>query len=259
MSSRLKGVTPSSVSSGDKASFAKQLLRTCLEAIHEHTRRYYYSISTETSMPGCLSFLLGITEADLVEIFKICGFYNEKKGIMQWSVFRMWVVASFDKGTMEVTSYKRSEFIKIGTGTHPNKPASQVKDQLLPPSFRMQTTEGQSSKNSLMGLFDKPPGRALFDTPPRTPRTTTTYTTTTTETTAAPATPPPTTTTTTHAAAPSAPVNLSHKFNIPSPDKSRLAMELISEMATPQKAPLMRELVCNMRISKTCRKRANPR
>ena len=119
------------------------------------------------------------------------------------------------------------------------RPSAQVQEKLEPPSFRMQTAEGQSSKDSLLGLFEKPPGTALFDTPPRT---------TTTETTAAAA----TTTSTAAAAAAAAaasPVKLAQRFNISSPDKSRLAMELVSEMATPQKVPLIRELVKGATIS----------
>jgi len=248
MSLRLKGVAPSIFPGGDKATLeesSKELLRTSLKSIHERTRRYYYRISAEKSIPGCLSFLLGINEADLGEIFKICGFYNEKKGRMQWSIFEMWVVASFDKGTVEVSSYKRTKVLKIGVGTHPTKPASQEKEGLQPPSFRMQTAgEGKSSKDRLMGLFEKPPGTALFDKPPE--RTTTE--TTTTETSAAAE------TTTMHVAADVAtavysPVKLVQRFNISSPDKSRLAMELISEMATPEKEPLMRELVKGATIS----------
>jgi hypothetical protein len=245
MSSRLKGGPPSGVSSGDKAPLAessKELLRTCLKSIHERTRRYYYDVSAEKSIPGCLSFLLGMTEADLGEILKICGFYNEKKGTFLWECFKMWVFASFDKGTVEATVYKKSQYIKIGTGTHPNKPAAQMKDNLQPPSFRMQTAEGKSSKDSLMGLFEKPPGTALFDTPPRTTTTATTETTTTTETTAAAA------TTTTETAAAS-PVKLAQRFNISSPDKSRLVMELVSEMATPEKVPVIRKLVKGATIS----------
>jgi hypothetical protein len=241
MSARLKGVPPSCFPGGDKATLqesSKELLRTCLKSVHERTRRYYYRIFAEKSIPGCLSFLLGINEADLGEIFKICGFYNQKDKF-QWNVFGMWVVASFDKGTVEVSSYKKIQVIKIGIGTHPTKPASQEKEQLQPPTFRMQTAEGKSSKDRLMGLFEKPPGTALFDTPPWTTPTKTT----TTETTAAAA------TTTTTAAAAYSPVKLVQRFNISSPDKSRLAMELVSEMASPQKVPLMRELVKGATIS----------
>ena len=101
------------------------------------------------------------------EIFKICGFYNKKKGKIQWGVFEIWVVASFYKGTVEVTSYKRTQVIKIGIGTHPTKPAFQEKEGLQPPGFQtMQTADGKSSTDRLMGLFEKPPDMVLFDIPP---------------------------------------------------------------------------------------------
>jgi hypothetical protein len=126
---------------------------------------------------------------------------------------------------------KKKPLIKIGTGTHPIWPGAQVKERLDPPSFRMQTAEGQSSKDSLMALFAKPPGTALFDIPPQIEGATNH---TTTVTTAA------TNTSTAAAASPLIPVKLSQKFQILLPDKSRLAMELVYEMATPQKVPLMR-------------------
>jgi hypothetical protein len=71
MSSRIKGGPGSSVSVGDTASLAensKQLLQTLLKSIHEHTwRSCCHGTLAKKSIPGCLSFLLGIAEADLVE------------------------------------------------------------------------------------------------------------------------------------------------------------------------------------------------
>jgi hypothetical protein len=55
---------------------AKELLRICLKSIHDLSPRYYYHISGDESVPGTLSFLLSVSESDLVEIFKVCGFYN---------------------------------------------------------------------------------------------------------------------------------------------------------------------------------------
>jgi hypothetical protein len=100
--------------------------------------------------------------------------------------------------------------------------------------------QGKLSKDSLMNLFDKPLSQTSCST--STTETSTTTTTTKTDTKI------PTSTTTTTAAStplsvPSSPVKLSQHFNISSPDKPKLAMELVSEMDTPQKAPLMRELV----------------
>jgi hypothetical protein len=117
--------------------------------MHERIRRYCYQTTAKKSIPRCLSFLLSITEADVVEIFKICGFYHEKKVAILWHDFDMWVAASFEKETMEFIRFlfpearnKKTTLIKIGTGTHPILPGAQVKEKLDPPSFQMQTAEG---------------------------------------------------------------------------------------------------------------------
>jgi hypothetical protein len=120
-------------------------------------------LQRRVSLP--LSYLLSIREVDLLEIFKICGFYNEKRGAFLFRVFETWVAASFDTRTVEVTTYcfpespnKKIPLIKIGVGEHPCRPTAQLKEKLDPPRFRMQTDpKGQSSKDSLMLLFDKPP------------------------------------------------------------------------------------------------------
>jgi hypothetical protein len=71
------------------------------------TRRYYYRVLAEKSIPGCLSYLLSIREVDLVEILKICGFYQARKGVLQFQfrLFEMWVAGTFERKTVEVTTY----------------------------------------------------------------------------------------------------------------------------------------------------------
>ena len=54
---------------------AKEFLRICIKSIHELSRRYYYRILGAESVPGTLSYLLSVRESDLIEIFKVCGFY----------------------------------------------------------------------------------------------------------------------------------------------------------------------------------------
>jgi hypothetical protein len=54
-----------------------------------------YCISSEESIPGSLSYLLSIREGELVDIFKICGFYNDKKGVFLLAAFRTWIRATF--------------------------------------------------------------------------------------------------------------------------------------------------------------------
>jgi hypothetical protein len=38
-------------------------------------------ISSDKRIPGSLSYLLNIEEGNLVAIFKICGFYTNKKDV----------------------------------------------------------------------------------------------------------------------------------------------------------------------------------
>jgi hypothetical protein len=87
--------------------------------MHEHSRCYFYHISSEESIPGSLSYLLSIREGELVEIFKICGFYNDKKGVFLLAAFRTWIRATFEAGTVEVTVFRKTPLIKIGLGDHP--------------------------------------------------------------------------------------------------------------------------------------------
>jgi hypothetical protein len=229
-------------SGGEKGLLAensKELLRLCLKSVHELSRCYFYSIASDKSIPGSLSYLLNIEEGDLVAIFKICGFYNEKKGVFLLAAFRTWVAATFEPKTVEVTSFRKKPLIKIGRGSHPRRPTDQLKENLDPPRFRMQTVAGQGnmSKDSLMSLFDKP-SSTMTETSKMSTPTTTTRTDTT-----RPSTPVTAPAVSTPMSVPSSPVKLCQRFNISSPDKPKLAMELVSEMDTPQKAPLMRELV----------------
>lgn len=200
------------------------------------TRRYFYRISAEESVPGTLSYLLSINEPDLVEIFKMCGFYHLKRGTFQKSVFEMWVGATFARGTVEVTTYKKKGMIKLGHGEHPSRMLDQVKEKLDPPRFRMLTADGQGKacKDSLMRLFDKSPNMADTGTTTTTASTPMTAENSTVNDCASPI------------------KKLSQRFNITSPGKPKLAMELVCKMDTPQKAPLMRELVKGSTISIEC-------
>jgi hypothetical protein len=82
---------------------AQELLRMCLQSIHHLSRPYFYRISGDESVPGTLSFLLGVKESDLIAMFLLCGFYHEKRGIYLRTVFKMWVAATFKTGTVKVT------------------------------------------------------------------------------------------------------------------------------------------------------------
>jgi hypothetical protein len=208
---------------------SKELLRCCLSSIHDLTRQYYYRISAEKSIPGSLSYLLSIREVDILEIFKICGFYNEKRGAFLFRVFESLVATSFgsDSILFPRVATQKIPLIKIGVGEHPCRPKAQLK---------LKDFESRLSKDSLMLLFDKPPQ---------------TYTTTTESPVQGSAPATPWTTPAVAAAAspllrqPSdySPVNLAQRFKISTSGKPKLVMELICDMDTPQKAPLMREIV----------------
>jgi hypothetical protein len=112
---------------------------------------YYYDISAEERPSSPLSTLLGISEANLVDVFEICGFYNKKRSAFLSTDFQHWLAASFDSGTVEVTSFKKTTLIKIAKGIDPTKPASQKGE---PPRFRMRNTPvAKSSRDSLLKLL----------------------------------------------------------------------------------------------------------
>jgi hypothetical protein len=135
--------------------------------------------------------------------------------------------------------HKKIQLFKIGLGEHLSRPASQLKEKLDPPTFQMQTDpEGQSNKDSLLVL--------LFNKPPQTQAAATTKTAATLAPDLTRAT--PFNTTSTAASSPLRvssyfPEQLSSRFNIASPNKPKLAMELIFEMDTSPKMPLMRDFV----------------
>jgi hypothetical protein len=114
---------------------AQELLQMCLQSIHDLSRRYFYRISGDESIPGTLSFLLSIKESDTIGMFLLCGFYHEKRGIYLRTIFKMWVAATFKTGTVKVTTFKKEHSIKIAHGEHPKRPADQVKEKLDPPRF----------------------------------------------------------------------------------------------------------------------------
>jgi hypothetical protein len=86
-----------------------------------------------------LSYLLNIEEGNLVAIFKICGFYNKKKGFFLLAAFRTWFATTFEAKTVEMTSFRKKPLIKIDLGSHPCRSTDQLKENLDPPRFRIQT------------------------------------------------------------------------------------------------------------------------
>jgi hypothetical protein len=122
---------------------------------------YFYCISRGESVPGTLFFLLSAQEADLIEIFKVCGFYIFRRGIFlfQRLAFKTCVGATLERGTVKFYSFRKEVIIKIGLGEHPCWLLDQLKEKFDPLRFQMLTAdaESKSSKDSLMRLFDKLP------------------------------------------------------------------------------------------------------
>jgi hypothetical protein len=120
------------------------------------SQRYFYLISEDKRVPGILSNLLSVSEEDLVEIFKVCGFHN-KKGSFQKADFKMWVWANFERRSVKIKLFHRKDIIKIVLGEHPSCPMDQWEEELDLPRFQMLTVcaEGEPSRDSLMHLFSK--------------------------------------------------------------------------------------------------------
>jgi hypothetical protein len=127
---------------------------------------------------------------------------------------------------ISITRYKnpttkiRSLLMKIGQGSYPSKPLHQVKDQLQPPNHRMKKEERQLV-DSLLKLCSCQE---------------------------------PDTTSTANTSLPSIEATISissipntstmcQKFNIHTPDKAALVMELVGEMKSPEKVPVRRQLL----------------
>jgi hypothetical protein len=74
----------------------------------------------------------------VIKIFMICGFYNLKSGhrTFQRTNFETWVHATFERGAVEVTLFKKKTLIKIGHGEHPKRWSDQEKEKLDPPRFQ---------------------------------------------------------------------------------------------------------------------------
>jgi hypothetical protein len=108
---------------------------------------YFYEAIGTTSIPGSLSHMLCVTDAQLMTIYRSCGFYNVKR-----NCFYDTILQGFIEGLnipISITRYKnpatkiRALLIKIGQGPYPSKPLHQVKDQLQPTNHRLRQEERQ--------------------------------------------------------------------------------------------------------------------
>jgi hypothetical protein len=243
-------------SGGDIASLAEnsnELLRCCLKSIHHLTWCYFYHKSVEESIPGSLPYLLSIREVDMVEIFKICDFCNEEKGAFLFWVFETWVAAaSFDVRTVEVTTlcypgspHKKIPLIKISLGKQTQPPCISIKkpgpsSKILNAASRLILKTNQAKTAWCFCLTSDLKHRQLQLVVLRLwqPQYQVSWSNRAT----------PSTTTTTELPTPHwecPPICQWKCLNgskIASPGKAKLAMELIFEMDTPQKAPLIQRV-----------------
>jgi hypothetical protein len=109
---------------------AKEWLQICLKSIHDLSRRYFYTVLGDESVPDTLSFLLSVKEADLLEIFKLCRFYVFRRKVFwfQRDIFKAWVGDTFERGTVELYVFRKKPMIKLSLGEHPCRPAEQWKE-----------------------------------------------------------------------------------------------------------------------------------
>jgi hypothetical protein len=104
-------------------------------------------ISTNNNIPGSLSFLLGVTEAQLLLVYKLCGFYSTTRSCSSDDFFQTFLKAfNVPTGLLRYKNRKtgvRLLYLKIGKGPYPSKPAQQIKDELKPPEHRFKKDDRQ--------------------------------------------------------------------------------------------------------------------
>jgi hypothetical protein len=204
------------------------LFARCLILLNDINRAYFYEAIGTTSITGSLSHLLCVTDEQLMSIYRYCGFYNVKR-----NCFCDTILQGFIEGLdapigssrhKNPTTKIHSLLIKIDQGSYPSKPLHQVKDQLQPPNHRLRKEERQLVA-SLLKLCCY----------------TTTLTPSDTNTSAAPnidVSLRSSATKTTNATN-----TMCQKFNIRTPRKAALVMELAREMKSLEKAPVRRQLL----------------
>jgi hypothetical protein len=192
---------------------ARLLLARCLVSLDMIDGAYFYEAIGSASIPGSLSHLLCVTDQQLMTIYQSCGFFNVKRNCFSDTIFQ-----GFIEGLnvqISITRYKkptskiRSLLVKIGQGSYPAKPLQQVRNGLQPPNHRLKKEERQLV-TSLLKL-------CCPDATPLMPSEDTTTTSID-----APMSLPDTTTNSTS--------TMCQKFNIHTPDKVALVMELVGEM-----------------------------
>ena len=209
---------------------AKSLLARCLVSLNDIDVAYFYEVIGTASIPGSLSHLFCVTDDQLMTIYCYCGFYNVKRNCFSESVFRAFIEGLNVR--IDITRYKKPEsprkslLVRIGQGLYPLKPFHQVRDELQPPNHRLKKEERQLV-DSLLKLCcpDATPLMPSEDTSEDTVTTSIDATISILDTT--------TNSTST----------MCQRFNIHTPDKAALVMELVGEMKSPEKVPVRRQLL----------------
>jgi hypothetical protein len=246
MSTRSKKVKPvptDQVAETKLRAKALSVLGLCFMSINAVTSPYFYEVLGLSNNTRSIAHLLGVSDTTIVAIFTYCGFYNEKKQTFLDTIFVMFIESH--NVPIELTRYKwyppsRTPLLKIGQGDYPKKPGQQKKDNLQPPHHRFRIEERE-----LLDVLVKICG--CETTAPVAPPTATTT---------APVAPPTTATTTAShptdlvlSSPPPVAPTMCQKFCVRTPDKATLVMEIVGDMKTPEKAPIMRRLIDGSTVS----------
>ncbi len=208
---------------------AKSLLARCLVSLNMIDGAYFYEAIGSATIPGSLSHLLCVTDQQLMAIYQSCGFFNVKRDCFSDTIFQGFIEGLNVRIT--ITRYKmptskgRVLLVRIGQGSYPDKPLQQVRNLLQPPNHRLKKEERELVTSLLKLCCEE------ADTDPLTPSGDTSET------------PISDTTAESSSTSTNASSKMCQKFNIRTPDKAALVMELVRDMKSPEKIPVRRQLL----------------
>jgi hypothetical protein len=208
---------------------AQSSLARCLILLNNIDGPYFYEAIGSSIIPGSLSHLLCIKDTQLMAIYQSCGFYSVKRDHFIDSIFQAFIEAL--DIPIGITRYRDPKkrilllLIKIGQGAYPANPLQQKRDQLQPPNHHLKKEERQLVA-SLLKLCCKD-----ADTHPLTPSGNTSGT------------PISDATAESSSTSTNASSKMCQRFNIRTPDKPALVMELVRDMKSPEKVPVRRQLL----------------
>jgi hypothetical protein len=195
---------------------AKSLFSDTLLQVNASAGRYFYEVSGTHNVSGSLSFLLGVTDAQLLSVYKFCGFYSTTRRCFSDDFFQSFLKAFHLP--IDLLHYKNRKtgdrllYLRIGQGTYPSKPAQQIKDKVKPPEHRLKK-DGRQLVADLLSLCCRKEES------------------------------PVATTDATSRSSKKANKTMTNNFSIRKLDKAALALQLVGEMKTPEKIPVMRKLL----------------